>query len=366
MRSSAAIVHYTMGGLRFSGPRRGGSRATQAHLSILVGLAVLVKGVSYWFDQYALAIDRSNRLFTGISYTADHATVTAKMILAIIAGNLCVAVLCQRGIAPLDGPHYRADPVAAIGHCARVWCIQARCSTSASDPMSRTRNAATSKPISTRPARRTASTRWRSPTTRRRRRLPPVSSALMPRHCQEFASSIRTSSGPTFEQLQQVRGYYSFPKILDVDRYTIGGKETDAVVAVREMDLSGVEDNWNNRKTVYTHGYGLVAAYGNRRQPGGEPEWIAKDIPPTGEIEEHEPRIYFGELQGQRPDQYSIVGEPPGRPPIELDTPGGGEGGNPKTYAYTGKGGVKYWQHVAAVALRRQVRRRQHLALGSY
>ena len=145
---------------------------------------------------------------------------------------------------------------------------------------------------------------------------------------------------PTFEQLQQVRGYYAFPKILDVDRYTISGRETDAVVAVREMDLSGVEDHWNNRKTVYTHGYGLVAAYGNRRQPGGEPEWIAKDIPPTGAIEEHEPRIYFGELQGQRPDEYSIVGAPSGTPPIELDTPGGGEGGNPKTYAYTGKGGV--------------------------
>ena len=77
------------------------------------------------------------------------------------------------------------------------------------------------------------------------------------------------------------------------------------------------------------------------RQPGGEPEWIAKDIPPTGLIEEHEPRIYFGELQGQRPDQYSIVGAPAGTPPIELDTPGGGEGGNPKTYTYTGKGGVK-------------------------
>ena len=49
--------------------------------------------------------------------------------------------------------------------------------------------------------------------------------------------------GPAYEQLQQVRGYYSFPKILDVDRYTIDGRETDAVVAVREMDLSGVEDN---------------------------------------------------------------------------------------------------------------------------
>src|SRR4029453_18448049 len=103
--------------------------------------------------------------------------------------------------------------------------------------------------------------------------------------------------GPAYEQLQQVRGYYSFPKILDVDRYTITGNETDAVVAVREMDQKGKEGkNWNTLKTVYTHGYGLVAAYGNRRQSGGEPEWLAKDIPPTGKISEHEPRIYFGEI----------------------------------------------------------------------
>ena len=54
----AAIVHYTTGGLRFSGPRRGGSPAAQAHLSILVGLAVVVKGVEYWFDQYGLEIER--------------------------------------------------------------------------------------------------------------------------------------------------------------------------------------------------------------------------------------------------------------------------------------------------------------------
>jgi uncharacterized membrane protein (UPF0182 family) len=157
-----------------------------------------------------------------------------------------------------------------------------------------------------------------------------------------------------YEQLQQVRGFYSFPKILDVDRYTIDGKETDAVVAVREMDLSGLEGaNWNNLKTVYTHGYGLVAAYGNRYQSGGEPEWIVKDIPPTGPIAEHEPRIYFGELQGQRADQYSIVGAPAGSAPIELDTPGGGEGGNPKTFTYTGKGGVEIgslWRRVLYAA----------------
>ena len=68
----AAVVHYTMGGLRLSGGRRAQAGAA-AHLSILIGLAVLVRGVGYWFDQYGLEISRTNRLFTGISYTADHA-----------------------------------------------------------------------------------------------------------------------------------------------------------------------------------------------------------------------------------------------------------------------------------------------------
>ena len=115
----AAIVHYTMGGLRFSGPRRGGSRAAQAHLSILVGLAVLVKGVSYWFDQYALAIERSNRLFTGISYTADNATVTAKMILAIIAAICALLFFANALLRRWMVPDHRAGLVAAVGHCAR-------------------------------------------------------------------------------------------------------------------------------------------------------------------------------------------------------------------------------------------------------
>ena len=337
----AAIVHYTMGGLRFSGPRRGGSRATQAHLSILVGLAVLVKGFSYWFDQYA-AGDRT--LQPAVHRHLLHRRPCDRHRqddLGHYRGNLCAAVLRQCRAAPLDGARLSGWSCCCCRPLCLGWSIQARCSTSASDPTSRTRNAATSGPTSTRRARRTAWTRWRSPTTRRRRRPPPVSCVADAEALPGIRLIDPNVVSPAYEQLQQVRGYYAFPKNLDVDRYTIDGKETDAVVAVREMDLSGVEDNWNNRKTVYTHGYGLVAAYGNRRQPGGEPEWIAKDIPPTGQIDEHEPRIYFGELQGQRPDQYSIVGAPAGTPPIELDTPGGGEGGNPKTYTYTGKGGVK-------------------------
>jgi uncharacterized protein len=336
----AAIVHYTMGGLRFSGAQRGGSRAAQAHLSILVGLAVLVKGFSYWFDQYELAIERSNRLFTGISYTADNATVTAKMILAIIAGICALLFLAnavlRRWIVPTIGLVLLLLSAILLGlvYPGAVQYFSVR-----PDEPDKERSYILANIEATRAAYavdQVEITDYSAKTTATAGQLRADAEAL---------PGIRLIDpnvvGPAYEQLQQVRGYYSFPKILDVDRYTIAGRETDAVVAVREMDLGGIEDNWNNRKTVYTHGYGLVAAYGNRRQSGGEPEWIAKDIPPTGQIEEHEPRIYFGELHGQRPDQYSIVGAPAGTPPIELDTPGGGEGGNPKTYTYTGKGGVE-------------------------
>ncbi len=65
-----------------------------------------------------------------------------------------------------------------------------------------------------------------------------------------------------------MRGYYSVPNVLNVDRYQINGRERDLVVAARELNLDGLPDgqkNWNNEHTVYTHGYGIIAAYGNQR-----------------------------------------------------------------------------------------------------
>ena len=71
-----------------------------------------------------------------------------------------------------------------------------------------------------------------------------------------------------FEQLQQVRGYYSVASVLDVDRYPIDGETRDIVLGVRELDQAGLVDdqrNWANEHTVYTHGYGVIAAFGNNR-----------------------------------------------------------------------------------------------------
>jgi len=124
----------------------------------------------------------------------------------------------------------------------------------------------------------------------------------------------------TFTQLQQVRGFYSVSNILDVDRYVLDGQETDVVLSTREIDQTRLDtQDWNNLHTVYTHGYGLIAAYGNRRQSSGHPEWLAKDIPTRGPLTPQQPRVYFGE----RTDTYAVVGRAEGQPPIEFDMPQG-------------------------------------------
>jgi uncharacterized membrane protein (UPF0182 family) len=151
----------------------------------------------------------------------------------------------------------------------------------------------------------------------------------------------------TFNQLQQVRGYYSVPGVLDVDRYLIDGRERDLVVAAREISLEGLPNaskNWANEHTVFTHGYGMIAAYGNQRNASDDPElndgkpvWAERDIPPVGKLGKYKPQIYYGEHS----PEYSIVGKAPGGPNVELDVPqGNGEPGESKTTTYTGSTGV--------------------------
>ena len=142
---------------------------------------------------------------------------------------------------------------------------------------------------------------------------------------------------PSFRQLEGQRDYYAFPDTLDVDRYTIEGQTRDAVVAVREMNLTGLPDNqrnWLNDHTVYTHGYGFYAAYGNQRTTEGDPVFFEGGGRTA--LGEYEPRIYFGELS----PEYSVVGAPQGAAPSEFDFPSGSDGDVAVQNTYAGEGGV--------------------------
>jgi uncharacterized membrane protein (UPF0182 family) len=144
----------------------------------------------------------------------------------------------------------------------------------------------------------------------------------------------------SFAQLEQIKQYYQFAPHLDVDRYKIAGKSQDTVIAVRELNQSntGAPASWYNNTLVYTHGYGVVAAYGNQRSSDGLPVFLESGIPSTGALGKFEPRIYFGEDS----PTYSIVGGPKGGSKIELDYPAGDQGSNQNaTTTYSGNGGPK-------------------------
>ena len=125
-----------------------------------------------------------------------------------------------------------------------------------------------------------------------------------------------------FEQIQQVRSYYSVSDVLDVDRYNIDGTDRALVLGVRELDQRGLPDdarNWSNLHTVYTHGNGIIAAFANQRPAddgteGTEIQWAEGQQENQNALSEatggYESRVYYGE---QSPD-YSIVGKLAGAP----------------------------------------------------
>lgn len=142
----------------------------------------------------------------------------------------------------------------------------------------------------------------------------------------------------TVQQLQQSRLYYGFNSGMKVDRYNVGGERRDTVISVRELNLSGLsaeQQTWVNQHTVYTHGYGAIAAYGNQLTSDGLPSYWEQSVPSIGEMGDYEERVYFSP---NAPD-YSIVGAPEGAEPQELDYPDDTAVGGQVSTTFTGNGG---------------------------
>jgi len=339
------FVNYVYGGLRIAGRGPKFTRSAQAHLSVLIGIGVLLRAVSYWLDRFGLAIG-GGALFDGIGYTDAHARIPSKNILiavAIVCALLFFSSVFLKGwMLPGVGLGLLALTSILIGGIwpAVMQSFQVKPSEPDQEGPYIARNIQ-----ATRDAYDVSDVEVENYTAK---------TALTPSELTQSAES-RVSTrlldptliAPAFEQLQQVRGYYSVPETLDVDRYKIGEdkQSQDIIIAARELNLNGLQPtqrNWANDHTVYTHGYGVIAARGNERGAQGQPVWVEKDIPPTGELDlKTEPRIYFGE---QSPD-YSIVGRPEGAAPIEVDIPRGGaaeDGGKPNATqnTYDGRGGV--------------------------
>ncbi len=332
---AAAVVHYLYGGIRLQVQEDRTTVAARVQLSVLLGGVVLMKAVAYWFDRYQLAL-KEGKLITGLTFTDVNALLPAKAILAAIAvvcALLFFANIIRRSwVLPAAGTALLVVSSVLIAgiYPGAIQQFQVKPSESSKEAPFIQRNI---------------------DATRSAYGLDNVEMS-------DYQATVATNTGQladdaatianirlmdpnvlsaTFRQLQQIRPYYSFSESLDIDRYTVDGVKRDVVIAVRELNIEGNPSrNWINDHLVYTHGFGLVAAYGNDRDIDGKPKFAVGDLPPTGALGKFEPRVYFGE----NVPNYSIIGGVKTDTPVEFDYPDDTSPNGQRNYTYTGSGGV--------------------------
>lgn len=330
-----AGVHLIYGGIRFTGRTVEVSKPARIQLSILIAAYMVVQGLSLWLDQYATATT-AGELFTGVNYTDANAIIPGLQILALISlavgfAFVVTAIIGRWRISIIATALMVASSLVLGG--LYPWIVQ----TFQVVPNERTLEGPyLQKNID---ATRVAYDLDGVEVIEYDASIVAEPGAL--RNDAKTTASIRIIDpalvSDAFRQLEQYRQYYSFPNRLHVDRYEIDGESQDTVIAVRELNQAGLGDSqsWYNSTIVYTHGFGVVAAYGNKRDSDGKPLFFQSGIPTVGALGEFEPRIYFGDNS----PTYSIVGAPDGAEPLEFDFPAG-EDGERETYTtFDGNGG---------------------------
>ena len=333
---AALVTHYIYGGIQLPG-RGPSTRQAFIHVGVLGALLALVRAGVYWMDRYSLAT-RDGGLVTGITYTDANAVLPTKAILAVAAimcaGMFLAAIWTRSWRIPIIGVALLTVTSIVAGgiYPALVQSLRVKPSEQVLEAPFIDRNIkATRAAFGIDDIERTSYAAVTEAEAGQLRQ----DAAVIPGIRLVDPSIV----SPTFRQFESLRPYYAFPEVLDVDRYAIGDEVSDAVVGVREINLSGVpasQRNWVNDRTVYTHGYGFVGAYGNRRTSEGDPVFFSGGLRDNTDAGEFEPRIYFGESS----PVYSVVGEVDGAAPREFDYPDDeGAGGNVLN-TFDGDGGV--------------------------
>ncbi|MDT0531075.1 UPF0182 family protein [Micromonospora sp. DSM 115977] len=355
----ALAVHYVFGGVRLQGVGDRMTNAARAHLSTLVAVFVLLKALAYVLDRRAMLLEYGNGPVYGAGYADVNALLPAKEILAYISIVVAIAIIVFSN-AWMRNLVWPGISLALLGVSAVAiggvypWAVQ----TFEVKPSAKEKEA----PYIERSIKATRSAFGLEAATT----TPYAASNLRPPATLATDTSVVPNIrlldpqlvSETYTQRQQVRQFYDFGEKLDVDRYGVNGKVQDYVVGLREVNyrqLTPQQNTWINRHTVYTHGYGLVAAPGNRVVCGGQPFFVSGFLgdpqeqqkeqgQQTGEqcasqteqIAAKQPRVYYGERMDA--SDYAIVGQSDPARKAEFDRPVG-EGG--ESYTYTGEGGVE-------------------------
>jgi uncharacterized membrane protein (UPF0182 family) len=326
-----AVGHFLQGGIR---PQAVGLRdkvdpQVRAHLSVLLGLILLVKAWGYYLGRFDLLSSRRG-VVQGASYTDVNAQLPALTLLTIVAivcaGLFFVNARFRVWSLPIIAVGLLLLVSLLLGTAYPAFVQQFRVNPNEQD-LERTyieRNI---------DGTRTAFALNDIDVHAEESFTPEVTSDDV-RANEPTISNIRLWRPEvlqdSFRSTQRIRQYYDFADV-DVDRYEIDGEQRVLMVSGREVTQNGISatgQTWLNRHLVYTHGFGAVAAQVNGISADGAPLLTLEDIPPAGEPQSDQPRIYFGEIDDV---EFVVVnGET-----SELEYVG-----QEQPFSYTGDGGI--------------------------
>ena len=133
-------------------------------------------------------------------------------------------------------------------------------------------------------------------------------------------TGVQTCALPIFDEGRA--SYYAI-RDLDVDRYDVGGRQQQVLLAARELNTAGIPNStWVSRHLLYTHGCDVIAAPASRVTSDGRPLYV--------ELGVERPELYFGEgidayaivksLQDEQPCDGAVGGELRGDAGVRLSS----------------------------------------------
>lgn len=280
------------------------TRPVRIHLSILVGVALLLIAVGVWLGIFDL-VSEPGGLVDGATYTDVHARVPVRYVLIVLTAFAGATVIASAFLST----HYRV-PAVALGGVAVAGLLGGGLYPSAVQSVQvRPNELEKEEPYIAR----------NIEFTRLAFDLETVEETAYPARLALTASAIDANADTTrnvrvwdpvplldtFNQIQSIRPFYVFSDV-DVDRYAINGVERQVMLSVRELDIGRVEANWTREQLQLTHGFGAVVTPVNESRDEGLPVLLTRDIPPVGSdvpVSLEGARVYFGE----RTTHYVIV-----------------------------------------------------------
>jgi uncharacterized protein len=285
-------------GLRRGGP---GGRADPALRGVaLTWAAILLMLAARTYIGRFERLFADHTIFTGVTYTEAHVTLTGMLIVAgLLALGAIAAAVCAFA-APRLGWLIAAPVPAAVAFLA-TGVVGAYMNAFIVKPNELVKE----QPYITHNIELTRQAYGLHRVSQRAFPAETTVEAADPANNQDTLQNIRLWDWrvlqDTLRQLQEIRTYYDFPDI-DIDRYTIDGALREMMLATRELSVDKLPEssrNWINEKLIYTHGYGITMNQVNGFTAEGLPTLVLKDMPVQSSVPAlavTRPEVYFGEM----------------------------------------------------------------------